>query len=79
MVDCICLCLSERLSRREIIFKLPNKKSDSVIKCLNLLEYRYGKLFSQVFKSITVDNGVEFSDYISMERSRYGDKKRTTI
>lgn len=73
------LCLSERLSRREIIFKLPNKKSDSVIKCLNLLEYRYGKLFPKIFKSITVDNGAEFSDYVSMERSRFGNKKRTTV
>lgn len=73
------LCLSERLSRREIIFKLPNKKSISVIKCLNLLEHRYGKLFPKVFKTITVDNGAEFSDYISMQRSRYGNKKRTTV
>lgn len=73
------LCLSERLSRREIIFKLPNKKSDSVVKCLNLLEYRYGKLFPKIFKSITVDNGAEFSDYVSMERSRFSNKKRTTV
>ena len=73
------LCLSERLSRREIIFKMPNKKSDSVIKCLNLLEQRYGMLFPKVFKSITVDNGVEFSDFTAMERSRYGNKKRTTV
>lgn len=73
------LCLSERLSRREIIFKLPNKKSNSVIKCLNLLEHRYGKLFPKVFKTITVDNGAEFSDYISMQRSRFGNKKRTTV
>lgn len=73
------LCLSERLSRREIIFKLPDKKSESVIKCLNILEHKYGKLFSKVFKSITVDNGVEFSDFKAMERSRYGNKKRTTV
>ena len=73
------LCLSERLSRREIIFRLPDKKADSVIKCLNILERRYGKLFSKIFKTITVDNGVEFSDYIKMERSCYGNKKRTTV
>lgn len=73
------LCLSERLSRREIIFKLPNKKSDSVVKCINILERKYGKLFPKIFKTITVDNGSEFSDYVSMERSVYGNKKRTTI
>ena len=73
------LCLSERLSRREIIFKLPNKTSDSVVRCLNSLERRYGKLFPKIFKTITVDNGAEFSDYYSMERSRYTNKKRTTV
>lgn len=73
------LCLTERLSRREIIFKLPNRKSSSVYKCINLLETRYGKLFPKIFKSITVDNGVEFADYNSLERSRWGNKKRTTI
>lgn len=73
------LCLSERMSRREIIFKIPDRKSDSVVKCLNILERRYGSLFPKVFKTITVDNGNEFSDFIRMERSRYSNKKRTTI
>ena len=73
------LCLSERLSRREIIFKLPNKKSESVVKCLNILEKRYGELFTKVFKTITVDNGSEFSDFQSMERSINGKNKRTTV
>lgn len=73
------LCLSERLSRREIIFKMPNKKAESVIKCLNILERKYGKLFPKIFKSITVDNGAKFSDYKSMEYSCFGNKKRTTI
>lgn len=87
-IDCIescqkkkstLLCLSERLSRREIIFKLPNKKSVSVVNCLNLLERKYGKLFPKIFKTITVDNGSEFSDYIAMEKSCFCNKKRTTI
>ena len=43
------LCLTERLSRHEIIFKLPDKRSSSVIKCLNILERRYGKLFTETF------------------------------
>ena len=73
------LCLSERLSRREIIIKMPNKKAVSVINCLDMLEYRYGKLFPKIFKTITVDNGVEFSDHMAMERSHYGNKKRTTV
>ncbi len=73
------LCLSERLSRREIIFKLPNKKSESVIKCIDILEKRYGSRFSKTFKTITVDNGAEFSEFTKLERSIFSNKKRTTV
>lgn len=73
------LCLSERLSRREIIFKIPSKTSDNVVRCLNSLEGRYGRLFPKIFKSITVDNGSEFSNFYLMQSSRYRNKKRTTI
>ena len=51
-MDCVCgktkstlLVLSERLTRKEIIFKMENQKSNSVIKCLNSLEKSYGKKF----------------------------------
>lgn len=74
------LVLTERLTRKEIIIRIPNKKAESVVKALNTLEYKYGKLFSKIFKSITVDNGVEFSDYEGLERSIYSrNKKRTTV
>lgn len=86
-MDCVCgptlstlLVLSERFTRKEIIFKMQNQKSDSVIRCLNGLERRFGKSFKQVFKSITVDNGSEFADFKGLERSvfnRYS--KRTKI
>ena len=65
----VLLVLTERLTRYELIFKMPNKKSESVVDCLNKLECRYGKRFRKVFKSITVDNGVEFSDYEGMRQS----------
>ncbi len=85
-MDCICgstkavfLVLTERLTRREIILKMPNQKSDSVLRCLNKLERRYGRKFSKVFKSITVDNGVEFSDFAGMEKSCLGARKRTEV
>ena len=35
--------------------------------------------FSKTFKTITVDNGVEFSDFSKIERSIYSNKKRTTV
>ncbi len=71
----VLLVLTERLTRREIIFRMPNRKTESVIRCLNLLERRYGKLFRKVFKTITVDNGSEFSDFEGMERSSFRGKR----
>lgn len=65
------LCLSERFTRKEIVVKIPNKTTASVVKALNTIERKYGKLFRKVFKTITVDNGVEFSDCQGMEKSIY--------
>mgnify|MGYP004666659007 CR=1 FL=1 len=73
------LVLSERLTRKEIIIKMPDKTAASVIKALNRLERKYGRRFKKVFKSITVDNGSEFSNCEGMEKSIYGNKKRTKV
>lgn len=86
-MDCVCgptlptlLVLSERQTRKEIIIKMKNQRADSVVRCLNGLERKYGKSFKQVFKSITVDNGVEFSDFKGLERSVFSKSaKRTKI
>ncbi|MDE6597300.1 MAG: IS30 family transposase [Clostridia bacterium] len=72
------LAFTERLTRYEIIFKLPDHKAASVINCVNKLEKRFGKNFCKLFKSITVDNGVEFSDFKGIEKSIYGGK-RTSV
>lgn len=74
------LVLTERVSRFEIIVKLKDKTQKSIISALNKLEKEYKDKFSLIFKSITVDNGVEFLDMASLEKSVY-DKlsKRTTI
>nr|WP_251612040.1 IS30 family transposase [Pumilibacter muris] len=72
----VLLVLTERLTRYEMIFRMPNKKTESVVRCLDLLERRYGKTkFNKIFKSITVDNGTEFSDHIGMEKSVFGGKR----
>lgn len=65
------LVFTERITRKEIIFGIPNKRTDTVIGCINILERRYGKLFRNIFKSITVDNGSEFSNVQGMEKSIY--------
>lgn len=75
------LVLSERLTRQEIIIKMPDKTAASVVKALNRLERKYGRRFPQIFKSITVDNGSEFADCAGIEKSIFGrgKRKRTTV
>ena len=75
----VLLNLTERLTRKVVLFLLPNKKAESVVKCLNILERKYGTRFYDIFKTITVDNGTEFADCKGMETSRYGKKKRTQV
>ena len=58
------LVLTERKYRQEIVIKMPDRKAISVVKALDRLERAYGKRkFKEIFKTITVDNGVEFADY----------------
>ena len=75
--ECL-LVLTERQTGYEIIIKIPDKTALSVVNALNRLERKYGLLFSKVFKSITCDNGAEFSATASMEKSINGEQ-RTTI
>lgn len=75
------LVLTERAFREEIIIKMENKKAESTVKALNSLERKLGAVqFRKIFKTITVDNGVEFLDFQNMEKSVINKKlKRTTI
>ncbi|NLX64222.1 MAG: IS30 family transposase [Clostridiaceae bacterium] len=65
----VLLVLSERKTREEIIFKIPNKTQDSVIKAIDELEFKYKEVFREKFKTITVDNGSEFLNFKELERS----------
>lgn len=74
------LVLSERMTREEIIVKLKDKKAASVVHALNMLEKRFGsRKFKEKFKTITVDNGVEFLNGLGIEKSRYSIGNRTTL
>ena len=46
---------------------------------LDSLEAQYGERFSDVFKTITVDNGTEFADCEGLEGSSLGDGQRTKL
>lgn len=64
------LVLTERKYRKEIIMKMPDRTASSTVKCINRLYRSYGaKAFKSIFKSITVDNGVEFSDFENLSKN----------
>ena len=73
------LVLSEWKARKEIMVKMKDHTAGSVVAALDRIERRYGKLFSKVFQTITVDNGSEFSDVEGLERSCLRKGKRTTV
>lgn len=76
----VLFVLTERKTRYEIIFKAKDKTSLSLVKFLDKLERKYKKAFSDVFKTITVDNGSEFSNCLCMEKSSiYKNKIRTKV
>lgn len=84
-IDCICcvnlcawLTLTERVTRKEFIFKMVNQKAESVVKCINKLEYKFGKNFKKIFKSITADNGAEFQNFEGMEKSIFNKNSART-
>ena len=67
----VLLTLTERYSRQELIFKLPDRKAATIRGVFDRLE-RQHKDFSQRFKSLTTDNGSEFMEYEKLCRSIHG-------
>jgi IS30 family transposase len=63
------LTLAERKTRNSLICKLPDGTADSVFQALENLLVEYGDRFSRVFKTITGDNGSEFSHLSELEHS----------
>jgi IS30 family transposase len=61
------LTLVERISTTGYIFPASSHTSDKIVCVLNELQARYGEKFSRIFKTITFDNGTEFSSSKEME------------
>ncbi|SEL36999.1 Transposase and inactivated derivatives, IS30 family [Carnobacterium iners] len=59
--DAVLLTLAERQTRFEVIFKLNGKDAKSVDRAIQDLRNRSGEYFDRLFKTITSDNGSEFS------------------
>ena len=64
------LTLTERQTRQELIFKLPDKRAASVRAVFDRLERSMSrKRFREKFRSITTDNGPEFLEYDKLRQS----------
>lgn len=64
------LVLTERKARLELIYKLKGKTQKEISGVLDNIEQLIGyEQFKKTFKTITMDNGTEFLDMDSIERS----------
>ncbi len=74
------LTLTERKSRVEITRKIPDRTAESVRAEFDVMERQIGSLrFRNLFKSITADNGGEFSDVDALEGSSLCQMRRTRL
>ena len=85
-MDCVAgkgkaclLVMTERKSRKELIFKLEAKKQEHVREVIDRLEQKHKGQFREIFRSITMDNGSEFLNSKALETSciKPGEKRTT--
>ena len=69
------LVLTERMSRQEIIRRIPERTQKAVVKVLRGLEREPDSIF-KTMKTITSDNGCEFIDSKAIEESAINTKPR---
>lgn len=62
------LTLIERKTRYAIESEMPSNSAVSVTKALDKIKEFFGNKFSEVFNSITADNGSEFADLSELEQ-----------
>ena len=62
------ITLVERTTGMGLLINVQDRKSERIVSVLDTLEAEYGCHFKSIFKSITLDNGTEFSDSAQMER-----------
>lgn len=66
------LVMDERMTRRRILRLLDANTTENVVNALDDIERGLGGSFSAIFKTITCDNGAEFSDAAGIQRSVNG-------
>lgn len=74
------LTLTERKTLLEVIKPMRNRTQASLSTVWRVSQKDMEvKNFKEVFKSITVDNGMEFRDFAMIEKSIYSDNKVTSV
>ena len=68
------LVLTERMTRYEVILRVPNKTSSATVRALDKILKKFPE---NTFQTITVDNGSEFQDCHGMEHDKSGNKRLT--
>lgn len=63
--ECL-MTLTDRKTQFEIIFKLQFKTAEEVVKKFNQIKSFMKSNYNKVFKSLTTDNGSEFSDFLGI-------------
>lgn len=63
--ECI-MTLTERKTRFEMIFKLKSKSADEVVEKFNQIKDFMKSNFNKIFKSLSTDNGTEFSKFLEI-------------
>lgn len=66
--ESVVFSLLEKKTETYFAFRIPGKTSEAVMNLMNELHGEYGEHFSQIFKTITVDNGSEFADFAKVEK-----------
>ena len=67
--DDVLLTLLERKTDMFFVYRLPDKTAESVMAAFGNIRAELGSAFSRVFKTITTDNGSEFSRLSEIERT----------
>lgn len=65
--DNVLLTILERKTRYAIVLNIVSKTANAVMDAFSRLRSLFGEQFSQVFKTITGDNGSEFADLSIIE------------
>ena len=66
--DDVLLNIVERKTRYSFAYRLPDKKVSSVMNAFKDFRNLFGKNFDKVFRTITTDNGSEFSSLAELEK-----------